>query len=65
MKPEDAIQAFECLASDEDEDFPAQRAMADLAAIMADEKTPHDIMIALLDVGATLWRMELEARMRV
>ncbi|WP_454731464.1 MULTISPECIES: hypothetical protein [Cupriavidus] len=65
MTPEDAIQAFECLASDEDEDLPAQRAMADLAAIMADEKTPRKIMLALMDVGATLWRMELEARMRI
>jgi len=63
MTVDDVIQAFECLASDDSEDLPVEGAMATLAAIMADEKTPNDLRLELLDVGATLWRLGLAARM--
>lgn len=64
MTPDRIVQAFQCLADDEDEDLPVERAVATLAAAMAEESMPGDLRVALLDVGATLMRFGLRERMR-
>lgn len=63
MTPEQIVQAFQCLADDEDEDLPVERAVATLAEVMANEGMPGDLRLALLEVGATLLRMGLRERM--
>lgn len=64
MTVDDVIQAFECLGSDEDEDLPTDRAMAILADLMVSQAMGPEALMALLDVGATLWRLGLAERMR-
>lgn len=64
MTVDDVVQAFECLGSDEDEELPADRAMSILAGVMVDKTMSRETMLALLDVGATLWRLGLAERMR-
>ncbi len=63
MTPEQIVQAFQCLADDEDEDLPVERAVAILADVMANEVMPRGLQVALLDVGATLLRLGLRERM--
>lgn len=64
MTPDQIVQAFQCLADDEDEDLPIAMAVKQLAEVMAREEMPGELRLALLDVGATLLRAGLRERMR-
>ncbi|QMV32529.1 hypothetical protein KMB83_gp09 [Ralstonia phage Anchaing] len=64
MTLNDVLRAFESLGSDEDEFLPAYEAMTTLARLMVDESMPQATRLALLDVGATLWRLGLHERHR-
>ncbi|MFJ1260096.1 hypothetical protein [Cupriavidus sp. CuC1] len=63
MDPTDVIAAFERMALG-DEDLSVDGAVAGLAGLMADERMPEEVWLALLTVGATLYRVGLERRMR-
>jgi len=62
--PADVIGEFERIALNDSEDLPIDDAVAGLAQILADEPMPEEIYLALLMVGATLYRRGLSERMR-
>lgn len=64
MRLNNVLRAFEHLGSDEAEFLPAYEAMTTLARLMVDESMPQATRLALLDVGATLWRLGLSERAR-
>jgi uncharacterized protein (UPF0147 family) len=58
MKVDDAIRSIKRLGSDVDEDFLAvEEAVTILAELVADETLPQETRTALMEVGATLWRL--------
>lgn len=63
MNSNDVIAAFERMALG-DKELPVDDAIARLAQIMADERMPEGVRVALLAVGATLYRVGLDDRMR-
>ncbi|AMR77643.1 hypothetical protein [Cupriavidus nantongensis] len=63
MDPADVIAAFQQLALDEELELDVDDAVAGLAQILADERMPEEVRVALEMVGATLYRVGLERRM--
>jgi len=63
MDPKDVIAAFERMALG-DEELPVDDAVAGLVQMLADERMPEEIWVALLTVGATLYRVGLDERVR-
>lgn len=62
MDPDDVIRRFEELALDDDQDLDVDDAIALLAALLADDAIEGKERAALEQVGATLYRVELNER---
>ncbi|MBB1630277.1 hypothetical protein [Cupriavidus sp. UME77] len=64
MEPDDVIRQFEQLALDEEIELPIDDAIAGLAVLLADPAIQGKERVLLTDVGATLYRLGLDARLR-
>ncbi|MGO4151471.1 hypothetical protein [Cupriavidus sp. YAF13] len=64
MEPDDVIRQFEQLALDEEIELPIDDAIAGLAVLLADPAIQGKERVLLTDVGATLYRLGLDAGVR-
>ena len=65
MEPDDVIRQFEQLALDEETELPIDDAIAGLAMLLADPAIQGKERMLLTEVGATLYRLGLDARLRM